>query len=123
MILPVGAKSFSEALKMGAEVYQNLKKVVKKRGGQSATNVGDEGGFAPDNINKATDVIAWLAEAIKAAGHEGKFKLGMDVAASEFYDQKEKKYNLDKWSKEDSEKEGSKNGDEMIKMYEEIKKS
>merc|ERR550534_57495 len=123
MILPTGAKDFAEGLKMGAEVYQCLKKVVKEKGGHSATNVGDEGGFAPDNINKASDVIAWLAEAIKNAGYEGKIKLGMDVAASEFYDAEKKKYDLDKWVKKDNDKgEGEKSGEEMIKMYQEIAK-
>lgn len=48
MLLPVGAKSFSEAMRMGAEVYQHLKKVIKEQYGQDATNVGDEGGFAPN---------------------------------------------------------------------------
>jgi enolase len=48
MLLPVGAKSFSEAMRMGAEVYQHLKKVIKDQYGQDATNVGDEGGFAPN---------------------------------------------------------------------------
>ena len=48
MLLPIGASSFSEAMQMGAEVYQNLKKVIKEQYGQDATNVGDEGGFAPN---------------------------------------------------------------------------
>merc|ERR1711981_1417191 len=92
MILPVGASSFREALIIGAEVYHNLKSVIKKKYGQDACNVGDEGGFAPsvqDN-NEALDV---LMDALKQSGHKDKVKLGTDVAASEFY--KEGKYDLD----------------------------
>ncbi len=91
MIMPVGASSFSEALRMGAEVFHTLKKLLKKQG--LSTAVGDEGGFAPALASNeaALDIIA---EAVKAAG----FKLGddifiaLDVAASEFYDKKKKKY-------------------------------
>eukprot|EP00439_Symbiodinium_sp_Y106_P024837 s70_g3.t1 len=87
MILPVGASSFKEAMIIGAEVYHNLKSVIKKKYGQDACNVGDEGGFAPsvqDN-NEALDV---LMEAIEKSGHAGKVKIGTDVAASEFYGQR-----------------------------------
>merc|ERR1719198_2248283 len=83
MILPVGAATFKEALIIGAEVYHTLKSVIKKKYGQDACNVGDEGGFAPsvqDN-NEALDV---LMDAIKQSGHEAKIKLATDVAASEF---------------------------------------
>merc|ERR1712241_1008993 len=94
MILPVGASSFKEALIIGAEVYHNLKGVIKKKYGQDACNVGDEGGFAPsvqDN-NEALDV---LMDAIQKSGHADKIKIGTDVAASEFWDAKQKKYDLD----------------------------
>jgi len=94
MILPTGASSFKEAMIIGAEVYHTLKKVIQKKYGQDAVNVGDEGGFAPcfqDN-NEALDL---LMEAIKQSGHESKVKIGTDVAASEFYDAKTKKYDLD----------------------------
>merc|ERR1719440_1141841 len=83
MILPTGAKTFKEAMQIGAEVYHSLKSVIKKKYGQDACNVGDEGGFAipvQDN-NEALDV---LMEAIEKAGHKEKVKLGTDVAASEF---------------------------------------
>jgi len=93
MILPVGASSFREALRMGAEVYHNLKSVIKEKYGQDATNVGDEGGFAP-NIRDSTEGLHLLILAIEKAGLTGKVKLGMDVAASEFYTE-DKKYNLD----------------------------
>merc|ERR1719291_1321323 len=84
MILPVGAKSFKEALIIGCEVYHTLKGVIKKKYGQDACNVGDEGGFAPsvqDN-NEALDV---LMEALQKSGHAEKVKIGTDVAASEFW--------------------------------------
>jgi len=114
MILPTGASSFREALQIGAEVYHSLKAVVKKKYGQDATNVGDEGGFAVpvlDN-NEALDV---LMEAIKNSGHEAKVKLGTDVAASEFWTE-DKKYDLDFKTKPN---DGSmkKTGDEMCDYY------
>merc|ERR1712057_25619 len=112
MILPVGASSFKEAMQIGAEVYHNLKAVTKKKYGQDACNVGDEGGFAipvQDN-NEALDV---LMEAIEKAVHKDKVKLGTDVAASEFYDAETKLYNLD-FKNESSPPEMHKTGDEII---------
>merc|ERR1719247_3308581 len=94
MILPTGAKSFKEAMQIGAEVYHNLRKVVESKYGLDACNVGDEGGFAmpvQDN-NEALDV---LKEAIEKSGHTDKVRIGTDVAASEFYDGESKLYNLD----------------------------
>jgi len=96
MLLPVGAKSFSEAMRMGAEVYQHLKKVIKDQYGQDATNVGDEGGFAP-NIQSNEEGLELCVKAIEKAGYTGKVKLGMDVAASEFF--ADGKYDLDFKSK------------------------
>merc|ERR1712046_491284 len=92
MICPVGATSFRDALITGAEVYHTLKTCIKKKYGQDACNVGDEGGFAPsvqDN-NEALDV---LMDAIKQSGHEAKIKIGTDVAASEFWI--DNKYDMD----------------------------
>jgi len=94
MILPVGATNFTEAMKMGSEVYHNLKKVIKDKYGQDACNVGDEGGFAP-NILDNTEGLDLLVTAIEAAGYTGKVKIGMDVAASEFWLDAEKVYDLD----------------------------
>merc|ERR1712228_496725 len=93
MILPVGASSFTEAMKMGSEVYHNLKAVIKKKYGQDACNVGDEGGFAP-NILANEEGLNLVVEAIEKAGYTGKVKIGMDVAASEFYTE-DKMYDLD----------------------------
>ena len=92
MILPTGAASFREALQMGSEVYHTLKSVIKKQYGQDATNVGDEGGFAP-NIQDNREGLELLKQAIEKAGYTGRVKIGMDTAASEFH--KEGKYDLD----------------------------
>ncbi|KAJ1554841.1 hypothetical protein HK405_003936, partial [Cladochytrium tenue] len=92
MILPTGASTFAEAMKMGSEVYHALKSVIKKKYGQDATNVGDEGGFAP-NIQDNREGLELLKTAIAQAGYTGRIDIGMDVAASEFY--KEGKYDLD----------------------------
>lgn len=94
MILPTGADSFSQAMRMGSEVYHALKSVIKKKYGQDATNVGDEGGFAP-NIQDNKEGLELLKQAIEQAGYTGKVKIAMDVAASEFYKENEKKYDLD----------------------------
>ena len=92
MILPTGASSFKEALQIGSEVYHTLKGVVKKQYGQDATNVGDEGGFAP-NIQDNKEGLNLLMAAIEKAGYTGKVQIGMDSAASEFF--KDGKYDLD----------------------------
>ena len=93
MILPVGACCFKEALRMGAEVFHNLKTILKKNG--YVTSVGDEGGYAP-RLSSNTEAFERVVEAIKAAGYEpGKdVCLGIDVAASEFYNEETKKYVL-----------------------------
>ncbi|XP_053992265.1 enolase 2-like [Hylaeus volcanicus] len=115
MILPVGAKSFREALQIGAEVYHSLKLVIKKKYGLDATNVGDEGGFAP-NISSDFEALDILVEAIEAANHTGKVKIGMDVAASEFFQKVNGKevYNLDFKSEKSSR---IVSGDELTKIY------
>lgn len=96
MIMPVGASSFSEAVKMGGEVFHNLAKVLKAKG--HSTNVGDEGGFAP-NLSSNVEAIETIVEAIEKAGYKAgsDIMIAMDAAASEFYDKDEKVYHL-KWS-------------------------
>jgi len=110
MIMPVGASSIKEAIRMGAEVFHALKSVLKKQG--HVTAVGDEGGFAP-NLSSNEEPLAVIMEAIKAAGYvPGKdIALAMDVAASEFYDVEKKVYIF--------KKSGGavKTTDEMIEMY------
>ena len=87
MIMPVGAETFSEALRMGSEIFHALKTVLKKRG--YATSVGDEGGFAP-NLKSNEEAIETILEATTAAGYESgrDIMLALDPAASEFYDGK-----------------------------------
>ncbi|MFW9998838.1 MAG: phosphopyruvate hydratase [Candidatus Hodarchaeota archaeon] len=94
MVLPVGAKSFSQAIQNVAEVYQTLKKLLGKRYGPSAINVGDEGGFAP-NLSFTSEAVEIIVEAIETAGFliGTDFVLGMDAAASEFFE--EGSYNID----------------------------
>nr|XP_030144992.3 alpha-enolase isoform X2 [Taeniopygia guttata] len=98
MILPVGAESFRDAMRVGAEVYHNLKNVIKEKYGKDATNVGDEGGFAP-NILENKEALELLKTAIAKAGYTDKVVIGMDVAASEFY--RDGKYDLDFKSPDD----------------------
>jgi len=118
MILPVGASSFTEAMKMGAEVYHTLKNIIKEKYGQDATNVGDEGGFAP-NIQENKEGLELLKAAIAKAGYADKVKIGMDVAASEFY--ANGKYDLDFKTKNNDGK-FVKTGEELIHMYKEFVK-
>jgi enolase len=116
MILPVGAESFQEALRMGAEVYHHLKSVIKEKYGKDATNVGDEGGFAP-NIQENKEGLDLLKEAIERAGYTGKIKIGMDVAASEFY--KDGNYDLD-FKEKDNDGSMVVSGDKLADMYKEF---
>ncbi|MCJ1307917.1 hypothetical protein MMC25_001565 [Agyrium rufum] len=94
MIVPENAPSFSEALRQGSETYQALKTLAKKKYGQSAGNVGDEGGVAPD-IQTPEEALELISEAIEKAGYTGTMKIAMDVASSEFYKEDAKKYDLD----------------------------
>lgn len=111
MIMPVGAGSFAEALRMGVETFHNLKAVLKKAGHQTA--VGDEGGFAP-NLRSNEEAMESLLEAIVKAGYKpGKdICIALDVAASELYDAKSKSYVLA------AEKKKKKSVDELIRFYE-----
>ena len=111
MILPVGAKSFREGLRMGAEVFHSLKKVLSERG--LACGVGDEGGFAP-NLGSNREALELIVEAIEKAGYKpgDDVKLGLDVAATEMYDKETKLYDL--------KHEGKKlTAEQMVDLYEE----
>ena len=112
MVMPVGASSFTEAVRMGAEVFHSLKAVLKEKG--LSTAVGDEGGFAP-NLSSNEEAIQVILEAVKKAGYEPAkdIKLALDVAASEFYDETSRKYKLTGEGKE-------KTADEMIEYYENL---
>ncbi len=94
-IEPVGADSCSEAIRVGAEVYQSLKSVLITEYGRGAINVGDEGGFAPP-LSRTVDALAAIRKAVKTAGYtEGQVRLGIDAAASTFYDSKSRRYAID----------------------------
>lgn len=92
-VIPTGAESFSEAMKIGCEVYHNLGKIIKAKYGGDATLIGDEGGFAPPCDNR--EGCELIMEAIKKAGYEGKCTIGLDVAASEFKVKGKDQYDLD----------------------------
>lgn len=113
MIMPVGAKSLKEAVRMGSETFHNLRKVLKAKGYN--TNVGDEGGFAPSCREGNEEPLELIVEAIQAAGYvPGKdICIAMDVAASEFYNPETGNYDLTKSG------QGTKTTDEMIAMYKE----
>ncbi|MGP4061336.1 phosphopyruvate hydratase [Halobacillus sp. H74] len=110
MVMPVGAPTFKEALRMGAEIFHSLKKVLSNKGYN--TGVGDEGGFAPD-LGSNEEALSTIIEAIEAAGYkpDAEVKLAMDVAASEIYE--DGKYNL--------KGEGVvRTSEEMVDWYEEL---
>ena len=117
MIMPVGAKTFSECIRMCCEIYHNLKKVLKSKG--LATGVGDEGGFAPD-VKDEDEALALIMEAIEKAGYKPgeEVCLALDVAATEMYDEAKKigeegKYHFWKIGV-------TKTCDEMIAFYEDL---
>jgi enolase len=111
MVMPVGASTFSDALRSGVETFHALRGLLKKRG--LSTGVGDEGGFAP-NLASNREAVEVVLEAIKAAGYTpGKdMYIALDVASSEFFDEETKVYDLKKSG------EGRKSSDEMIALYE-----
>ncbi|WP_408007708.1 phosphopyruvate hydratase [Pseudalkalibacillus sp. A8] len=110
MVMPVGAESFREALRVGAEIFHTLKKVLKDKGLNTA--VGDEGGFAP-NLSSNEEAISTIIEAIEKAGYkpDAEVKLALDVASSELY--KDGKYHL-------SGEGVTKTSEEMVAWYEEL---
>lgn len=112
MIMPTGAETFREALQMGAEIFHQLKAVLKGKGYNTA--VGDEGGFAP-NLSSNEEALATLIEAIEKAGYQpgDEVKLAMDVAASEMYNKEDGKYHLTGEGK-------SFTAEEMVAYYEEL---
>ncbi len=112
MVMPVGAKSFREALRMGAEIFHNLKSVLKSKGLNTA--VGDEGGFAP-NLSSNEEALKTIVEAIEKAGYKPgeEIMLALDVAATEMYDEEKKVYNL-------AGEGRTLTVEEMIRYYEEL---
>ncbi|MFM7813332.1 MAG: phosphopyruvate hydratase [Flavobacteriales bacterium] len=99
MIMPIGADTFSESLRMGTEVFHHLKGVLKKKG--FSTNVGDEGGFAP-NLKSNEEALQYVMMAIEAAGYKPgeEICIALDCASTEFYDAEKKKYVLESTGEE-----------------------
>lgn len=120
MIMPLGACCFREGLRMCAEVYQHLKKLLKERG--LSTGVGDEGGFAPD-LGSADEVLRLLKEAIERAGYRPgtDFGIALDAAASELYDEARGVYSFPGESKM-AGREIVRSGAEMVDYYERLQK-
>ena len=117
MVMPVGAGSFSEGLRWGVEIFHTLKSVLKKKG--FSTNVGDEGGFAP-NIQSNEEAIETVLSAITAAGYKtgSQVVIAMDAANSELWDGKKKKYVFNKSSgKEMSSEQLVKYWEKWVKQY------
>ncbi|MCM3760609.1 phosphopyruvate hydratase [Alkalihalobacillus oceani] len=112
MVMPVGAANFREALRMGAEIFHNLKAVLKSKGYNTA--VGDEGGFAP-NLSSNEEALSTIIEAIEKAGYKPgeEVKLAMDVASSELFNKEDGKYHLAGEGKVLS-------SEEMVSFYEEL---
>ena len=109
MVMPVGAKSFAEGLRMGAEIFHHLKTVLKKKNYNTA--VGDEGGFAPD-LKSNEEALQVIMQAIEAAGYKpgDDIMIALDPASSEFYNKQTKKYDLKSENR-------SLSSDEMIAYY------
>jgi len=114
MVLPTGASSFAESMQIGCEIYHSLKTVTKKRYGQDAVNVGDEGGFAPPILNNR-EGVELLMDAIEKSGHASKVVLGMDVASSEFH--VDGKYDLAKKSRTATSNEPMLTSAELADFY------
>jgi enolase len=117
MVMPIGAPNFSEGLRWGVEIFHHLKSVLKKKG--FSTNVGDEGGFAP-NIQSNEEAIETVLEAIHAAGYKtgSQIAIAMDAANSELWDAKKKKYVFHKSSgKELSSDQLVKYWEKWVKQY------
>ncbi|MDY1590576.1 MAG: phosphopyruvate hydratase [Methanofastidiosum sp.] len=92
MIMPVGAKSFSEALKICAEVYHHMKKIIAKKYGKSSTNVGDEGGYAPP-MTEISEPLEVIMSALEELSYKDVVKIALDTASSTFYDEETNTYN------------------------------
>ena len=105
-------------MRQGSEVYQQLKSLAKKKYGQSAGNVGDEGGVAPD-IQTAEEALELITEAIEKAGYTGKIKIAMDVASSEFYNEEANKYDLD-FKNPESDKTKWLSYEQLADMYKDL---
>ncbi|XP_052148240.1 cytosolic enolase 3 [Oryza glaberrima] len=116
MILPVGAKNFEEAMQMGSETYHHLKDIILEKYGSNSCNIGDDGGFAP-NISSITESLDLVIEAINRAGYNGRIKLAIDVAATDFC--MGNKYDMEfKFAEKSGQ--GFKTADDLIEIYSQL---
>lgn len=114
LIMPTGAETFQEAMRIGVEIYHELRSVIVDKYGKLASAVGDEGGFAPD-IDDPETALQLIKTAIQQAGYDEHVQIGLDVAASEFYDRETGKYNLN--FKHDGATADLKSVDELLHQY------
>lgn len=110
MIIPAKVEKFSEALRAGSEIYHNLSKILVEKYGTGAKNVGDEGGFAPQ-MKTTKEALESITKAIDKAGYTDKVFIGMDCAASNYFDEKSKKYTIDGQVKDT---------DQLLKYYSDL---
>jgi len=111
IVIPIGARSFFEAMRMGTEVYLELAKIMEKEWGRHSLNTADEGGYTPIGMKDPREAFDAELKAIKELGYEDKFVLGIDAAASHFYNEKKEKYIF-------MEKEMSR--EQLIDFYEDL---
>lgn len=114
LIMPTGAETFQEAMQIGVEIYHELRSVIIEKYGKPASAVGDEGGFAPD-IDDPETALQLIKTAIQQAGYDEHVQIGLDVAASEFYDRETGKYNLN--FKQDGATPNLKSVEELLHQY------
>eukprot|EP00826_Nyctotherus_ovalis_P061597 TRINITY_DN8781_c0_g1_i2.p1 TRINITY_DN8781_c0_g1~~TRINITY_DN8781_c0_g1_i2.p1 ORF type:complete len:367 (+),score=113.86 TRINITY_DN8781_c0_g1_i2:41-1141(+) len=117
MIMPTGADNFREAMRMASEVYHTLQKILKEKHGAGAVNVGDEGGFGDPYLSGEVEALDCVVQAIEKAGYTGKVKIATDIAASDFYKEKEKVYDMGKKTKDPSKKIS---GDKLRELIEDL---
>jgi enolase len=94
IVMPIGAKTFSEAIRMGTEVYHELGKILEKKWGRHSLNVGDEGGYTPPGMKDVREAFDAELNAIEELGYTNKFVFALDVAASHLYDKKKEMYRV-----------------------------
>ncbi|CAN8065794.1 unnamed protein product [Agarophyton chilense] len=117
MIMPTGAESFKHAMRIGVEIYHKLKQMVAEQYGKGATAVDEEGGFAPD-MDENEEAFKLLKKAIEETGYDDLVQIGVDVAASDFYDKPSGKYNLDfKQTEKETAAGKMKTANDMLRMY------
>ena len=117
MIMPTGASCFKEGMVIGSEVYHTLQKLLKEKHGAGAINVGDEGGFGDPYLSGEQEALEFIMKAIDKAGYSGKVKIATDIAASDFFLEKEKLYHMGKKTNEPNKKIKGEELQEIIQKF------